>query len=77
MKNLKDKKQMPTIEKLTHREKAKLKQLIHNLLNSTKIDNRIAEIGIEQRKKLNLVESVINDYKAEIIAADFNFRNIC
>ena len=57
---------MPTIEKLTHREKAKLKQLIHNVIHSTKLDNTITEIVIEQRKKLNLEESVINKYEAEI-----------
>ena len=57
---------MPTIEKLTHNEKAKLKQLIHNVLNSTKLDNTIAEIIIEQRKKLKLEESVIDKYQVEI-----------
>ena len=57
---------MPAIEKLTHREKAKLKQLIHNVIHSTKLDNTITEIVIEQRKKLNLEESVINKYEAEI-----------
>ena len=56
---------MPTIEKLTHREKAKLKQLIHNVIHSTKLDNTITAIVIERRKKLNLEESVINKYEAE------------
>ena len=57
---------MPTIEKLTHREKAKLKQLIHNVLHSTKLDNTLTEIIIEQRKKLKLEEAVINKYEAEV-----------
>ena len=57
---------MPTIEKLTHREKAKLKQLIHNVLHSTKLDNTMTEIIIEQRKKLKLEEAVINKYEAEV-----------
>ena len=57
---------MPTIEKLTHREKAKLKQLIHNVLHSTKLENTLTEIIIEQRKKLKLEEAVINKYEAEV-----------
>lgn len=57
---------MPTIEKLTHSEKAKLKQLIHNVLHSTKLDNTITEIIIEQRKKLKLEEAVVNKYDIEI-----------
>lgn len=57
---------MPTIDKLTHNEKAKLKQLIHNVLHSTKLDNTIAEVIIEQRKKLKLEEAVINKFEAEI-----------
>ena len=57
---------MPTIEKFTHNEKAKLKQLIHNALNSTKLDNTITEVIIEQRKKLKLEEAIINKYKVEI-----------
>ena len=57
---------MPTIEKLTNQEKAKLKQLIHNVLHSTKLDNTVTEIIIEQRKSLKLEEAVINKYEAEI-----------
>ena len=64
---------MPTIEKLTHREKAKLKQLIHNVLHSTKLDNTMTEIIIEQRKKLKLEEAVINKYEAEV---KLKIRNI-
>ena len=57
---------MPITEKLTHNEKAKLKQLIHNVLNSTKLDNTITEVIIEQRKKLKLEEAVIDKYGVEI-----------
>ena len=57
---------MPIIEKLTHQEKAKLKQLIHNVLQSTKLDNIITDIILEQRNKLNLEESVIDKYEIEI-----------
>ncbi len=57
---------MPTIEKLTHSEKANLKQLIHNVLHSTKLENTITEIIIEQRKKLKLEEAVVNKYDVEI-----------
>ena len=64
---------MPTIEKLTHLEKAKLKQLIHNVLHSTKLDNTMTEIIIEQRKKLKLEEAVINKYEAEV---KLNIRDI-
>ncbi|GEM_PF-2943729 len=56
---------MPTIEKLTHKDKAKLKQLIHNVLNSTKLDHTITEIIIGQREKLKLKEAVIDRYEAE------------
>ena len=35
---------MPNIEKLTHSEKAKLNRLIHNVLNSTKLDNTMTEM---------------------------------
>ena len=64
---------MPTIEKLTHNEKAKLKQLIHNVLNSTKLDNTMTEMIVEQRKKLKLEEAVIDKYEAEI---KLKIRNI-
>ena len=64
---------MPTIEKLTHREKAKLKQLIHNVLHSTKLDNTMTEIIVEQRRKLKLEEAVINKYEAEV---KLKIRNI-
>ena len=64
---------MPTIEKLTYQEKAKLRQLIHNILHSTKLDNTLTEGIIEQRKKLNLEEGVINKYKIEI---KLNIRDI-
>ena len=64
---------MPIIEKLTHREKQKLKQLIHNVLHSTKLDNTITEIIIEQRKKLNLEEAIINKYEVEM---KLKIRNI-
>jgi len=64
---------MPTIEKLTHNEKAKLKQLIHNVLQSTKLSNTLTEVIVEQRKKLNLGEDVINKYKIDI---KLRIRNI-
>ena len=57
---------MPTIEKLTYNEKAKLKQLIHNVLNSSRLDNTIAEIIIEQRKNLKLEEDITKYYEIEI-----------
>ena len=57
---------MPIIEKLTHRETASLKQLIHNVLHSTKLDNVITDIILEQRKKLNLEESVVDKYEIEM-----------
>ena len=57
---------MPAIEKLTHQEKAKLKQLIHNVLQSTKLDSIITDVILEQRNKLNLEESVIDKYEIEI-----------
>ena len=57
---------MPTIEKLTNKEKAKLKQLIHNVLQSTKLSNTLTEVIVGQRKKLNLEEAIVNRYKVEI-----------
>ena len=57
---------MPTIEKFTHNEKAKLKQLIHNVLQSTKLSNTLTDVIVEQRKKLKLEEAVIDKYEAEI-----------
>ena len=57
---------MTTIEKLNHQEKANLKQLIHNVLHSTKLDNTITDIILKQRKKLNLESDVIKEYEVEI-----------
>ncbi len=64
---------MPITEKLTHNEKAKLRQLIHNVLNSTKLGHTITEIIIEQRKRLKLEEAVVNKYEVEI---KLNIRDI-
>ena len=54
---------MTTMEKLTHQKKADLKQLIHNVLHSTRLNNTITEIIIEQMKKLNLESDIIKEYE--------------
>ena len=57
---------MAIIEKLTHKEKGKLKLLIHNVLESTELNNTLCNLIIQQRNSLKLESDVTNKFDADI-----------